>query len=51
MVGLWKAQTEPYDIPPSATASFTIPITDNTQSFRISSYTMLTESNNYAELK
>ncbi len=51
LVGVWKAQTEPYDIPPSATASFTIPITDKTQSFRISSYTLLTESNNYSELK
>lgn len=51
LVGVWKAQTEPYDIPPSATASFTIPITDKTQSFRISSYTVFTESNNYSELK
>ncbi len=39
LVGVRKAQTETYDIPPSATASFTIPITDKTQSFQISSYT------------
>jgi hypothetical protein len=51
LVGVWKAQAEPYDIPPLATASFTIPITDKTQSFRISSYTLLTESNNYSEIK
>jgi hypothetical protein len=51
LVGVWKAQAEPYDIPPLTTASFTIPITDKTQSFRISSYTLLTESNNYSELK
>ncbi|MBA3285546.1 MAG: hypothetical protein H0U27_10880 [Nitrosopumilus sp.] len=51
LVGVWKAQTEPYDIPPSTTASFTIPVTDKTQSFRISSFTLLTESNNYSELK
>ena len=48
LVGVWEAQTEPYDIPPSATASFTIPITDKTQSFRISSYTLLTEATNYS---
>jgi hypothetical protein len=51
LVGIWKAQTEPYDIPPSTTASFTIPITDKTQSFRISSFTLLTESDNYSELR
>ncbi|MBA3978461.1 MAG: hypothetical protein H0X50_09780 [Nitrosopumilus sp.] len=51
LVGVWKAQTEPYNIPPLTTASFTIPITDKTQSFRISSYELLTESNNFSELK
>lgn len=40
LLGVWKAQAEPYNIPPSATASFTIPITDNTQSLRISNYTL-----------
>ena len=39
LVGVRKAQTETYDIPPSSTASFTIPITDKTQSCQISSYT------------
>ncbi|HSA75796.1 MAG TPA: hypothetical protein VLE21_06370 [Candidatus Nitrosocosmicus sp.] len=38
--GVWKAQAEPYNIPPSATASFTIPITDNTQGLRITNYTL-----------
>ncbi len=51
LVGIWKAQTEPYDIPPLTTASFTIPITDKTQSFRISRFTLLTESISYSELK
>ncbi len=51
LVGVWKAQTEPYNIPPLTTASFTIPITDKTQSFRISSYELLTDSNNFSELK
>lgn len=40
LLGVWKAQAEPYNIPPSATASFTIPITDNTQGLRISNYTL-----------
>jgi hypothetical protein len=50
LIGVWKAQTEPYNIPPLATASFTIPITDKTQSFQISSYTLLTDSDNYSGL-
>ncbi len=37
--------------PPLTTASFTIPITDKSQSFRISCHTLLNESNNYSELK
>ncbi|VFJ12724.1 hypothetical protein [Candidatus Nitrosocosmicus franklandus] len=40
LLGIWKAQTEPYNIPPSATASFTIPITDNTQTSKIANYTL-----------
>jgi hypothetical protein len=40
ILGVWKAQTEPYNIPPLATASFTIPITDNTQGLRITNYTL-----------
>ncbi len=51
LVGIWKAQTEPYSIPPLTTASFTIPITDKTQSFRISSYKLLTDSNSFSGLK
>ena len=42
LLGVWKAQTEPYNIPPSATASFTIPVTDNTQGLRITNYTLFT---------
>ncbi len=48
MIGVWEALTEPFDIPPSTTASFTIPITDKTQNFQISNYTLLTESGNYS---
>jgi hypothetical protein len=51
LIGIWKAQAEPYDIPPSTTASFTISVTDKTQTFRISSYTLLTESSNFSEIK
>lgn len=51
LVGVWKAQTKLYDIPPSSTVAFTIPITDKTRSFRISIQTLLTESYNYSELK
>ena len=40
LLGIWKAQTEPYNIAPSATASFTIPITDNNQGLRIANYTL-----------
>jgi hypothetical protein len=47
LAGIWKAQTEPYTIPPLATASFSIPITDKIQSFQISDYTLLAESDKY----
>lgn len=40
LLGVWKAQTEPYNISPSATASFTIPITDNLQGLKIANYTL-----------
>jgi hypothetical protein len=51
LIGVWKAQTEPYNIPPLATASFTIPITDKSQTFQISSYALLTDSDNYSGSK
>ena len=51
LAGVWKAQTEPYSIPPLTTASFTIPITDKTQAFQISNYTLLTESDKFSKLK
>ena len=47
ILGIWKAQTEPYTIPPLSTASFSIPITDKIQSFKISNYTLLAESDKY----
>ena len=47
ILGVWKAQTEPYIIPPLATASFSIPITDKIQSFKISNYKLLAESDKY----
>ena len=39
-IGIWKAQSEPYNIQPFSTASFTIPITDRTQGFNIYNYTL-----------
>jgi len=51
LAGVWKAQTEPYSIPPLTTASFTIPITDKIQAFQISNYTLLTESDKFSKLK
>jgi hypothetical protein len=51
LAGVWKAQTEPYSIPPLTTASFTIPITDKAQAFQISNYTLLTESDKFSKLK
>jgi hypothetical protein len=47
ILGIWKAQTEPYTIPPLSTASFSIPITDKAQSFKITNYTLLAESGKY----
>jgi hypothetical protein len=47
--GVWKAQTEPYSIPPSLEASFSIPITDKIQSFQISNYTLFAESDKYTK--
>jgi hypothetical protein len=47
ILGVWKAQTEPYIIPPLSTASFSIPITDKIQSFKISNYKLLAESDKY----
>ncbi len=40
LIGIWKAQSEPYDIPPLSTASFTIPVTDRGQGFNIHNYTL-----------
>jgi hypothetical protein len=40
LIGIWKAQSEPYNIPPLSTASFTIPVTDRTQGFNIYNYTL-----------
>lgn len=51
LAGVWKAQTEPYSIPPLTTATFTIPVTDKVQAFQISNYTLLTESDNFSKLK
>jgi hypothetical protein len=40
LLGVWKAQTEPYNVPPLGSASFTIPVTDNFQVSRITNYTL-----------
>jgi hypothetical protein len=40
LIGIWKAQSEPYNIPPLSTASFTIPVTDHTQASHIYNYTL-----------
>ena len=40
LLGVWKAQTEPYNISPYSTASFTIPVTDKNQGSRIDNYTL-----------
>jgi len=40
LIGIWKAQSEPYNIPPLSTASFTIPVTDRTQGYNIYNYTL-----------
>jgi hypothetical protein len=47
LAGVWKAQTEPYTIPPLSTASFSIPVTDKIQSFQISNYTLFAESDKF----
>lgn len=44
LIGIWKAQSEPYNIPPLSTASFTIPVTDRSQGSDIYNYTLF--SNN-----
>lgn len=49
LIGVWKAQTEPYSIPPSLEASFSIPITDKIQSFQISNYTLFAESDKFTK--
>ncbi|WP_222424801.1 hypothetical protein [Candidatus Nitrosocosmicus arcticus] len=40
LIGIWKAQSEPYNIPPFSTASFTIPVTDRIQGPIINNYTL-----------
>ena len=40
LIGIWKAQSEPYDILPLSTASFTVPVTDRSQGFNIFNYTL-----------
>ena len=40
LIGIWKAQSEPYDIPPLSTASFTIPVTDRAQASHTYNYTL-----------
>ena len=40
LIGIWKAQSEPYDIPPLSTGSFTIPVTDRGQGVDTYNYTM-----------
>ena len=40
LIGIWKAQSEPYSIPPLSTASFTVPVTDRSQGFNIYNYTL-----------
>lgn len=40
LIGIWKAQSEPYNIPPFSEASFTIPITDRSQGFNTNNYTL-----------
>ncbi len=49
LLGVWKAQTEPYSIPPLLQASFSIPITDKIQSFQISNYTLFAESDKFTK--
>jgi hypothetical protein len=51
LAGIWKAQTEPYNIPPFTEASFSIPVTDKIQSYNILNYTLLAESDKYVKSK
>ena len=44
LIGIWKAQSEPYNIPPFTTASFTIPVIDRNQGFNINNYTLFFNS-------
>lgn len=44
LISVWKAQSEPYDIPPLSTASFTIPVTDRAQGSNIHNYTLYSNS-------
>lgn len=44
LIGIWKAQSEPYNIPQLSTASFTIPVTDRTQAPNIYNYTLYTNN-------
>lgn len=44
LIGIWKAQSEPYNIAPFATASFTIPVTDRLQSFKIHNFTLFSDN-------
>jgi hypothetical protein len=40
LIGIWKAQSEPYNIPPFSAASFTIPVTDRSLGFNINNFTL-----------
>jgi hypothetical protein len=51
LAGIWKAQTEPYNIPPFTEASFSIPVTDKIQSYNILNYTLFAESDKYVKSK
>lgn len=47
IAGLWKAQSEPYNVPPYSIASFSIPVTDKNQSFQIRYYSLFAQSDKY----
>ncbi len=40
LIGIWKAQSEPYNIPPFSAASFTIPVTDRSLGSNINNNTL-----------
>jgi hypothetical protein len=44
LIGIWKAQSEPYNIPPLSTASFTIPVTDRIQASNTYNYSLYTNN-------